>query len=291
MGSADNLDRERPMSWEGELSDQEASQMDQESVMAHHHTAASASQHLHPPPEVEASQLHHSSAEERGDRDSEAAAAALTLRHLKTEPVHQSEEPEEEELLDEEDEHEMEGIQSVGPGSPQPMCTNTAEGLEAEEHPNDADVKQSQPHHFAMPPPALVHSHSSATPVITDNIKTESPWSAESPKADASLSGSGSVHPHLPSLTPSAAGGNNTNSGASSVMTPNSSGINAGLPPQRPPAFGEAFTGHTPLASPLTSRHPIRLPLVAAASGKQEIKFILLLLSLFFSNYKFIDDC
>lgn len=219
------------MSWEGELSDQEVSQMDQESA---HHPAAVQ------PPEVEAP-VHHS--------PPHATAAVVpepelnhgdpTLRTLKTEPI-QPEEAEEE--LDE-DEHEMEGIQSVGPGSPQPMCTNTGEGL-------DADEQQQ----FVMPPPALVHPHHHHPPVT--EIKTELPWS-ECPKTD--LVSGVQQHPSPP-LT-------STAGGANSVAVTSNSGSTPSLPQQQRPTFGDAFTGHTPLASPLTSRHPIRLPL-AAASGK-----------------------
>lgn len=151
--------------------------------------------------------------------DQEAATAAVEAqRPLKTEPIN-----EEEEELDEEDEHEMEGIQSAGPSSPQPMCTN------ADEHQNN------------MPPPAL-----HPLPPPPSEIKTELPWcNTELAKAE------------LPGPSPAAPS-------ASTGSTPSS------VPR---PTFGDAFTGHTPLASPLTSRHPIRLPL-AAASGKYFSLFI-----------------
>lgn len=228
VGSAEALDRERPMSWEGELSDQEVSQMDQEGI--HHPSAGPSilSATTPTPPQQPPPPLPTPHADQQND---------MALRPLKTEPIHEEEGEEE---LDE-DEHEMEGIQSAGPGSPQPMCTNAGgEALEADEQ------------HFVMPPPALssmVHHH----PPIAE-IKTELPWT-ECPKADL-VAG---IRPSPP-LTSTGAANSNSVAGASNAgSTPTA--------PQQRPTFGEAFTGHTPLASPLTSRHPIRLPL-AAASGK-----------------------
>ena len=217
VGSAEALDRERPMSWEGELSDQEVSQMDQETNGAHHSADPSAAETPNPP--------------QQPPPPLPAPTPAMAIRPLKTEPIHEEEAEEE---LDE-DEHEMEGIQSAGPGSPQPMCTNAGEeALDAGEQ------------HLIMPPPA--HHPPPA------EIKTELPWTTECPKAELAARPS-------PPLSSSAA--TNSTAGASNAgSTPTA--------PQQRPTFGEAFTGHTPLASPLTSRHPIRLPL-AAASGKTAI--------------------
>ena len=217
VGSAEALDRERPMSWEGELSDQEVSQMDQETNGAHHSADPSTAETPNPP--------------QQPPPPLPAPTPAMAIRPLKTEPIHEEEAEEE---LDE-DEHEMEGIQSAGPGSPQPMCTNAGEeALDAGEQ------------HLIMPPPA--HHPPPA------EIKTELPWTTECPKAELAARPS-------PPLSSSAA--TNSTAGASNAgSTPTA--------PQQRPTFGEAFTGHTPLASPLTSRHPIRLPL-AAASGKTAI--------------------
>ena len=217
VGSAEALDRERPMSWEGELSDQEVSQMDQETNGAHHSADPSTAETPNPP--------------QQPPPPLPAPTPAMAIRPLKTEPIHEEEAEEE---LDE-DEHEMEGIQSAGPGSPQPMCTNAGEeALDAGEQ------------HLIMPPPA--HHPPPA------EIKTELPWTTECPKAELAARPS-------PPLSSSAA--INSTAGASNAgSTPTA--------PQQRPTFGEAFTGHTPLASPLTSRHPIRLPL-AAASGKTAI--------------------
>lgn len=144
--AVNEAERERPMSWEGELSDQEITQMDN------------------------------------------------VNRRLKTEQAN-------------EDDACMEDIQSVGPSSPQPMCTNA-----------DADLVR-------------------VPQVAPAAMKSEMPWEVHA-KNDA-------VDTRLRPSPPL-------------VLT------------QRP-SFSESFTGHTPLASPLTSRHPIRLPL--GASGESLLQF------------------
>lgn len=197
--------------------------MDQEGV---HHQAGQSVNEMPSPPQQPPPPLPTPQLDQQND---------VALRPLKKEPIHEEEAEEE---LDE-DEHEMEGIQSAGPGSPQPMCTNAGdEALEADEE------------HFVMPPPALsslTHHHA---PVA--EIKTELPWS-ECPKADL-VSG---IRPSPP-LTSSAAANSGVAGTSNAGSTPTA--------PQQRPTFGEAFTGHTPLASPLTSRHPIRLPLAVASS-------------------------
>jgi hypothetical protein len=209
--------------------------------------------------------------------------ALAAMAGLKTEPIHEEEAEEE---LDE-DEHEMEGIQSAGPGSPQPMCTNAGEE-------NEADCGGGHPH-LVMPPPSLSFHHHlqqqqqqqqqqqhQATP--TAEIKTELPWNAGD-CGQLKAEPSGCIRPSPPLLT--SVGGTaipaavvssaNTTATAGTTTTP-SSAANGGSTPSAVarPTFGEAFTGHTPLASPLTSRHPIRLPL-SAVSGKT--LFLLLVLS------------
>lgn len=174
-GSVEALDRERPMSWEGELSDQEASQMEHET----------------------------------GRASSPGQQVALTGgRPLKTEPDAEDEE---------DDEHDMDGVQSVGPASPQPMCTGASEEA------------------VSMPPPSSLalghHQHAAAA----DAVKSETVWSG--PLETAAVK----ADPVRPALAASGSGSG----------------------PQQRPSFGEAFAGQTPLASPLTSRHPIRLPLTA----------------------------
>lgn len=245
VGSTEALDRERPMSWEGELSDQEVSQMDQELAAASStcptestsQATGGPSPPQQPPPPLPAQSV---------------------MATLKTEPIHEEEAEEE---LDE-DEHEMEGIQSAGPGSPQPMCTNAGD----ETLRPDGNVGQ-HPQHHAMPPPSSLsfhhhhaqHQHHAAAPPA--EIKTELPWNAEcGPKAE-SVAG---VRPSPP-LTSSAAPAAVTSSFNTTTATASNSGFTPSAVPR--PTFGEAFTGHTPLASPLTNRHPIRLPL-SAASGK-----------------------
>lgn len=204
--------------------------MDQEAgQMVHHSTAPSTAETPNPPHQPPPPLPNPLGATQNG----------MAIRPLKTEPIHEEEAEEE---LDE-DEHEMEGIQSAGPGSPQPMCTNAGE-----------EALEGDGQHLVMPPPAL-SSLAHHTPPA--EIKTELPWT-ECPKAEL-VAG---IRPSPP-LTSSAAT-NNTMTGASN------SGSTPTAPLQRP-TFGEAFTGHTPLASPLTSRHPIRLPL-AAASGKRATK-------------------
>lgn len=244
VGSTEALDRERPMSWEGELSDQEVSQMDQELAAASStcptestsQATGGPSPPQQPPPPLPAQSV---------------------MATLKTEPIHEEEAEEE---LDE-DEHEMEGIQSAGPGSPQPMCTNAGD----ETLRPDGNVGQ-HPQHHAMPPPSSLsfhhhhaqHQHHAAAPPA--EIKTELPWNAEcGPKAE-SVAG---VRPSPP-LTSSAAPAAVTSSFNTTTATASNSGFTPSAVPR--PTFGEAFTGHTPLASPLTNRHPIRLPL-SAASG------------------------
>ena len=199
------------MSWEGELSDQEVSQMDQQEHN-HQHTAPPASPPNEPPPPLPAA--------------------------LKTEPVDQ----------------EMEGIQSVGPGSPQPMCLGGG-GADAAEADPDAQLF-SPP---LQPPPPASSTASSANPSTAEGIKTEASW-GDCPKAELSI---------RPVAAMTASNGSSSSSGSTSSGCSSSGSGSSGpqqLQQQRP-TFGEAaFTGHTPLASPLTSRHPIRLPL--AASGR-----------------------
>ncbi len=195
------------MSWEGELSDQEVSQMDQQDQQPRPATPPQE-----PPPPVPTSE------------------EALLLVPLKKEAV---------------EEDEMEGIQSVGPGSPQPMCTNV----------NEADA-DPDPQLFSppLPPPAVAASAVASTtppshPAGDGVIKTEAPW-GDCPKAEP---GAGIIRPApVAAMTCSSGSASSSSSSGAGPSQPRSS-------------FGEAFTGHTPLASPLTSRHPIRLPL--AASG------------------------
>lgn len=118
--------------------------------------------------------------------------------------------------------------------------------------------QQQQQHH--VPPP-------------TTEIKTELPWNAAEcgaglPKAEPS----GCIRPSPP-LT-SSSGSSATVPVVSSVNTTTANVSNSGSTPSAVPrpTFSDAFTGHTPLASPLTSRHPIRLPL-SAVSGKTNKKF------------------
>jgi hypothetical protein len=277
VGSTEALDRERPMSWEGELSDQEVSQMDQQELpsgpslnacpSAAETSAATdsgPSPPQQPPPPLPAQ-----------------TTALAAMAGLKTEPIHEEEAEEE---LDE-DEHEMEGIQSAGPGSPQPMCTNAGEE-------NEADCGGGHPH-LVMPPPSLSFHHHlqqqqqqqqqqhQATP--TAEIKTELPWNAGD-CGQMKAEPSGCIRPSPPLLTsvggtaiPAAVVSSANTTTAVTTTTP-SSAANGGSTPSAVarPTFGEAFTGHTPLASPLTSRHPIRLPLSAVSC---KTLFLLLVLS------------
>jgi len=161
---AECIERERPMSWEGELSDQEIDDV-----------------------------------------------------RLKTEPI-----PHDEDMS-------MEGIQSVGPSSPQPMCTDLVkDGAESEMRmpAESADASAGSIRQDDMIPSAL--------------IKSEVPWELPGVKNGASAPESG--------IRETANGDPRIRRSPPPPLT------------QRP-TFGESLTGHTPLASPLTSRHPIRLPL------------------------------
>ena len=249
------------MSWEGELSDQEVSQMDQELPagpslnVCPSASETSATQGVGPsPPQQPPPPL---------------PAQTTMMAALKTEPIHEEEAEEE---LDE-DEHEMEGIQSAGPGSPQPMCTN------AGEEENEADCRGQHPQHLVMPPPSLSfhHHHQQQqqhhVPPTTTEIKTEPSWNAAECGAGLlKAEPSGCIRPSPP-LT-SSSGSSATVSVVSSVNTTTANVCNSGSTPSAVPrpTFSDAFTGHTPLASPLTSRHPIRLPL-SAVSGKTNKKF------------------
>ena len=245
-GSAEGLDdRERPMSWEGELSDQETSQMDQMDAG---------------PPTVQ----------QQPPSSSSSITAPVELA-LKTDSIQEGDDSsstivQQQQLAEgdqDEEEHEMEGIQSVsGPDSPQPMCTGGGGATEQD------DAQLLPP----PPPPALVSINPTTGPSTTvpgassavsapatnpgtplappNEIKNEAPW-GDCPKTDQIGFG----------IRPSAS----------------ASGTTPTAPMQRP-TFGDAFTGHTPLASPLTSRHPIRLPL--APSGKLMKSSVLSFLSL-----------
>lgn len=205
------------MSWEGELSDQEVSQMDQQDQPQHHHPRP-ATPPQEPPPPVPTSE------------------EARLLVPLKKEA----------EEVEEDEENEMEGIQSVGPGSPQPMCTNVNE--------TDADP---DPQLFSppLPPPAVISAVAATAPPSGTHppgdgvIKTEAPW-GDCPKTE----------PGVGIIRPAPVAAMTCSSGSASSSSSSGAG-----PSQPRSSFGEAFTGHTPLASPLTSRHPIRLPL--ATSG------------------------
>ena len=158
---AECIERERPMSWEGELSDQEIDDV-----------------------------------------------------RLKTEPI-----PHDEDMS-------MEGIQSVGPSSPQPMCTDLVKDGAESEMRIPADASAGSIRQDDMIPSAL--------------IKSEVPWELPGVKNGASAPESG--------IRETANGDPRIRRSPPPPLT------------QRP-TFGESLTGHTPLASPLTSRHPIRLPL------------------------------
>ena len=217
-GSAEGLDdRERPMSWEGELSDQETSQMDQME-------AGPPPSNQQPPPTPPSSTLL-------------TAPVELTL---KSEPIQEEDESSNSVIQPQQrlqEEQEMEGIQSNGPDSPQPMCTGGAT------EPDDAQLLPPPPPPALIPAVSVAVTTASTTvaPLVPPSeIKTEAPW-GDCPKTDQIGFG----------MRPSVSAAGSTPTG----------------PIQRP-TFGEAFTGHTPLASPLTSRHPIRLPL--APSGKAQ---------------------